>query len=71
MNTEDELDFYCVCTNDYSGKDCTYSTVSFKPRSFRLYHLPGVSANARDLHVSFTDCTKIFEWIAFVCWGGR
>ena len=61
MNTEDELDFYCVCTNDYSGKDCTYSTLSFKPRSFRLYHLPGVSANARDLHVSLQIAPKFLN----------
>ena len=61
FNTADELDFYCECTDDYSGKDCTYSTVSFKPRSFQLYHLPGVFANARDLHVSIQIAPKLLN----------
>ena len=57
-NTEDQLDYRCTCMDSYSGRNCEYSSVSFKPRSFQRYRIPSVSADSNDLHVSMQIAPK-------------
>ena len=62
-NINNDLDYMCTCVNGYSGRNCQYSAVSFKPRSYLTY--TGISPSFNDLNLTLQILPKSLNGLIF------
>ncbi|XP_065883790.1 uncharacterized protein [Dysidea avara] len=62
-NINNDLDYMCTCVNGYSGRNCQYSAVSFRPRSYLTY--TGISPSFNDLNLTLQILPKSLNGLIF------
>ena len=62
-NINDNLDYICRCVDNYYGRNCTFSAVSFKPRSYQTYI--EVFPSFDDLNVTLQILPKSLNGLLF------